>query len=76
MNNFGEYITPERAKELDDKINGRKQPLSYYKELAKNHAICPICGQNPVWRFGDCGLCFSCTTGEADASDDYEIIGE
>ena len=31
------------------------------------------CGQ-PVWKLVGTGLCFSCTTGEADNSDDYELI--
>lgn len=38
----------------------------------KNGAKCLVCDQ-PVWAHGGCGMCFSCTTGEADASDDYEF---
>ena len=29
--------------------------------------------QNDEWILGGCDMCFTCTTGEADASDDYEI---
>lgn len=44
---------------------------------AKNHgAKCIICGQ-PIWAAGSAitgtNMCFTCTTGEADDSEDYEI---
>ena len=45
---------------------------------AKNHgAICIICGQ-PIWAAGSAitgtNMCFTCTTGETDDSEDYEIV--
>lgn len=74
MNNFGAYITPEEAKRLDDETpGGRRKSLRYYKKWSKNNSWCQ-CGQERVWKWGGTGLCFSCTTGEADASDDYEIL--
>lgn len=43
----------------------------------KNGATCMICGA-PVWAAGSAitgtYMCFTCTTGEADCSDDYEIV--
>ena len=44
---------------------------------AKNHgAKCIICGR-PIWAAGSAitgtNMCFTCTTGEADDSEDYEI---
>jgi len=44
---------------------------------AKNHgAKCIICGQ-PIWAAGSAitgtNICFTCTTGETDDSEDYEI---
>ena len=42
-----------------------------FARMAKDNRRCQ-CG-NHVWRYGECGLCFSCTTGEHDSSDDYEI---
>lgn len=44
---------------------------------AKNNgAACMVCGA-PIWAVGSAltgsYLCFTCTTGEADDSDDYEI---
>ena len=75
MNNFINFVTPEQAKALDDQTKGgRRKPLSYYKRRAKDHRFCFICESEKIWRFGDTDLCFSCTTGEADASDDYEIF--
>lgn len=42
----------------------------------QNGAKCMICGQ-PIWAAGSAitgaNLCFTCTTGEADDSEDYEI---
>lgn len=76
MNNFTEYITPERAEELHNGVEGNeKLPLSFWQKQAKDDSICENCDEK-VWRFGGCGLCFSCTTGEADASEDYELILE
>jgi len=73
MNNFAKYITPEQAKKLHDKLNPHDiRSLSYWKKKSKDKRWCQ-CGQERVWKFGGTGLCFSCTTGEADASDDYEL---
>lgn len=75
MHIFAEYITPEKAKELEDKIEGgRREPLSYYKSLSRSSGMCEICETMPIWKFAGTGMCFSCTTGEADASGDYELI--
>lgn len=45
-------------------------------EEKKNGAKCIICGA-PIWAAGSAitgtNLCFTCTTGEADDSEDYEI---
>ena len=42
----------------------------------KNGARCMVCGA-PIWAAGSAitgsNLCFTCTTGEADDSEDYEI---
>ena len=50
------------------------------KEAAKRKregATCMICG-SPIWAAGSAitgqNMCFACTTGEADDSEDYEII--
>ncbi len=44
-------------------------------ERKRNGATC-FCGQ-PIWAIGNAitggGQCFTCTTGESDSSDDYEI---
>lgn len=42
----------------------------------KNGAKCCVCG-NPIWAAGSAitgtNMCFTCTTGESDDSEDYEI---
>ena len=74
MENFHSYITPEQAKDMDDTLEGgRRKPLSYYQALSNNDGVCMNCG-SPTWKLVDTGLCFSCTTGESDASSDYELI--
>lgn len=75
MFNFAEYITPEKAKELNDSIKGgKRRSLKYYRNCAKNDSLCEVCKVNPVWKFADTGMCFACTTGETNASKDYELI--
>jgi hypothetical protein len=69
MNNFGAYKTPEQLKAAGD-----TRTLDELRALARKKARqCQNCDE-PEWKYGGCGLCFSCATGEADASDDMEII--
>jgi hypothetical protein len=67
MNNYAAYITPEQAR-----ANGDTRSLGELRALARNKKKCCNCDE-PVWRYGGCGMCFSCTTGESDASGDYEL---
>lgn len=67
------YITPEKAAELG--VINEITDVNYYRELAQKEGACEVCG-NPIWKIADTGMCFSCTTGETDASDDYELKGE
>jgi hypothetical protein len=44
-------------------------------EAKKSGTVCGICGQ-PIWAIGSISgtyRCFTCITGEADGSEDYEI---
>lgn len=54
----------------------RQIPLKELKRMAKTRGMCETCGSLPKWRLGDTDMCFPCTTGEADASGDYELIPE
>jgi hypothetical protein len=68
MNNFKSYITPTEAKKLGD-----TRSINELKSLANAPDMeCEVCSEE-AWRFGGMGLCFSCTTGESDASDDFEL---
>lgn len=72
---FGGYQTPEQAYEAHIKANGKNavNTLEFYQKAAKKtDAECFNCGR-PIWRIVDCGMCFSCVTGESDASDDFEL---
>ncbi len=74
MRNFKHFITPDEAVKIHNKYNPRDlKTAKYYEQLAKDYSLCEVCKEEIVWRFADCGMCFSCTTGEADASDDYEL---
>ena len=64
-------ITPEEAVV----ISKPKRSVKYWRKQAQSNQQCEICNQ-PAWRFGTTGLCFTCTTGESDASSDYELIAE
>ena len=66
MNNFGTYMTPEKMKQQGD-----SRTIEELRKLARTSGKCH-CGEN-IWRAGGCGLCFSCTTGDSDASGDSEF---
>lgn len=53
-----------------------KESLLAAADRKKNGTGCMQCGQ-PIWAIGSgvtgLDMCFTCTTGEADHSDDYEL---
>lgn len=65
---FAEKLTPEQAFKKNV-LSGTS--LKEYRERAKDDGECQ-CGR-PVWRITGLGMCFTCTTGESDASNDYEL---
>jgi len=58
------------------KLPGQQHTIEELHQMARKKGMCEVCGSLPVWRLGNTGMCFPCTTGEADASDDYELIEE
>jgi len=68
MNNFGTYYTPEEYYEID-----RQWTLEELRSKANMEGSCETCETEEVWRLVDTGMCFTCTTGESDASDDIEL---
>ena len=58
------------------KLDGQPHTLNELHDMARNRGMCEVCGSLPIWRLADTGMCFPCTTGESDASDDYELIPE
>lgn len=72
MNNFYKFLTPEELISIHPEVEGTLEELT---DIANQpETICPVCKTDVVWRYGQSGLCFTCTTGEADASEDYELI--
>lgn len=64
-------VTPQEAAELGLRDGNRN--IRHYEALARNKKRCCNC-DNPVWKLMDLGMCFPCTTGETDASGDYELM--
>lgn len=63
----------------NNKDANRRELIAALREslaAKKNGARCMICGA-PIWAAGSAitgtNMCFTCTTGEADDSEDYEI---
>lgn len=54
-----------------------RKRLTHYVELKLKGEPCFVCGAT-IWAIGssacDTPMCFTCITGEANDSDDYEII--
>ncbi len=68
------YVTPKQYFDIQQASECKgMHTLKELIQMSKNRGMCIVCGQ-PVWRLGDCDMCFSCTTGEADNSDDYELV--
>lgn len=65
QSNKGQYKRGELMQSLREALAAKKKG-----------ATCIVCGQ-PIWAAGSAitgtNMCFTCTTGEADDSDDYEI---
>ena len=64
-------ITPAQAAQLN---GDSRQTEQYFKDLSDRleGVQCSNCS-NKVWKMADLDMCFSCVTGETDASNDYEI---
>jgi len=72
-------ISLDKAVEIHCGANPSHEPddvRAQFEEALSNRELgemCETCGDLPVWVCSDSGMCFPCTTGESDASEDYEI---
>ena len=68
------FVTPTQLiKEHPDEA----QKFKHYIRLSRlPESICEVCEAMPAWKYVETGMCFTCTTGESDASDDYELLRE
>jgi hypothetical protein len=72
MNNFGALMTP---REYVEEFGEEYHTLDELRERANAPDTgCVACELENAWKLAGTGLCFSCTTGEADASEDIELI--
>jgi len=74
INDFAEeYLKTNKGEKREAVIKALKDAL----KRKKNGAKCCVCGA-PIWAagcaFAGSDMCFTCMTGEADSSEDYEII--
>jgi len=64
-------------KNIDDFPVEQQEAIKSAAQQKANQAVCH-CG-NPIWAVGSalCGsaMCFTCITGEADCSEDFEVLG-
>lgn len=65
---FAQELTVEQALKMKV-LPASKADL---EDRAHDDSECEVCGR-PVWRIVGLGMCFTCVTGEADASEDYEL---
>lgn len=66
---FAQELTVEQALKKNVYDGATKSELEL---RARDDSECGVCSR-PVWRLVGIGMCFTCTTGESDASDDYEL---
>lgn len=71
-----EFVKDYLKTNRQEKNNGIRESLDATVESKQNGAKCHICGQ-PIWAIGTAIVgwngCFTCISGEAYNSDDYEI---
>jgi len=67
------YITPKDYWNKYHTEGDGFKTLEEVEKCAKQKPHKCQCGQFDVWKFGQCDMCFCCTTGEHDASDDLEL---
>jgi hypothetical protein len=74
IESFSAFLTPEQYLEEVAKEPGITMvQLDELKRRAKDNRKCFVCESFNVWRLANTDMCFTCTTGESDASCDYEI---
>ena len=65
---FAELLTVNQAVRRKVTQFSRKE----LEKMARDNSSCEVCDR-PSWRFAGLGMCFTCITGESDASDDSEL---
>ena len=65
-------VSPEEYLKIQHTRGLNRYTLEELETIADDCRECEVCGL-PVWKLGQTGLCFGCTTGCHDGSDDYEL---
>ena len=66
------YILPSELKRLHPDTETSLEELKQMANQPDGDCFCGL----PIWKYGQSDMCFTCTTGEADASEDYELLEE
>lgn len=71
-----EFLQSYKKDNPDEDVEVFQEVLTEAVRAQQDGAVCLQCGQ-PIWAIGSAVVgwrgCFSCITGEADDSEDYEI---
>lgn len=65
---FYKYVTPKEYFALCKSSHTLKE----LEKMSRKDGTCIVC-ENDRWKLADTDLCFQCTTGEHDESEDYEL---
>jgi hypothetical protein len=71
-----DFLKAHKKNNPTEDIKAYRTALEQAVQAKKSGAVCSQCG-NPIWAIGTATVgwngCFTCITGEADSSEDYEI---
>jgi hypothetical protein len=73
---IGDFLKAHKKNNPTEDIKAYRTALEQAVQAKKSGAVCSQCG-SPIWAIGTATVgwngCFTCITGEADSSEDYEI---
>ncbi len=73
---INKFLEAHKKNNPGEDIKAYRAALEQTVQAKKSGAVCAQCG-NPIWAIGTATVgwngCFTCITGEADCSEDYEI---
>ena len=72
------FLSREKVIEIQEFSEEEIEALDSFTEQRDAGVHCDQCGDTPIWAIGSSiagyPVCFTCLTGETDASDDCEVL--